>query len=412
MDNKKDIDVSKMSETDFLNFLYSERGREESLNSYQGWNLWAAFGAMITVACTAYNIICVHTGEIDRLRSIYLTSYYLGVIFGFWYSFMFYMSFLERKRAKDYKRIKHLKDVAPIPYLIVSTICAVGFALCFLFVECDNRWNTVSISWMVLAVCHLLISIHVCVKRNAIVWAVKDDIWFARTGVMVAVGLFVFVVYWLIWKWSLENIPGPFFGTSEFELAVCITAFTMLVYLYLKIKFKNRKSSEIDVLIDEYLYKGKSKEDIYSQLRANQMGYGILEACSQEIKALKKYSDDFDSHKKTLEELRASFENGSISVDSFVERFESLNESFEYNDEWANRVDALFDKLDEIGRNVPELKDEDEFVNLLGIVGGMMKKSKVMHLEIKSLLDEFQKFFNDHCKGGEGMRGSIAEQKL
>ena len=41
-----------------------------------------------------------------------------------------------------------------------------------------------------------------------------------------------------------------------------------------------------------------------------------------------------------------------------------------------------------------------------------MKKSKVMHLEIKSLLDEFQKFFNDHCKGGEGMRGSIAEQKL
>ena len=58
MDNKKDIDFSKMSETDFLNFLYSERGREESLNSYQGWNLWAAFGAMITVACTANNIIC------------------------------------------------------------------------------------------------------------------------------------------------------------------------------------------------------------------------------------------------------------------------------------------------------------------------------------------------------------------
>ena len=89
MDNKKDIDVSKMSEADFLNFLYSERNREESLNSYQGWNLWAAFGAMITVACTAYNIICAHTGEIDRLRTIYLTSYYLGAIFGFWYSFMF-----------------------------------------------------------------------------------------------------------------------------------------------------------------------------------------------------------------------------------------------------------------------------------------------------------------------------------
>lgn len=38
-------------------------------------------------------------------------------------------------------------------------------------------------------------------------------------------------------------------------------------------------------------------------------------------------------------------------------------------------------------------------MNLLGIVGGMMKKSKVMHHEIKSLMDEFQKFFNEHCKG-------------
>lgn len=404
MEMRKETDakihkLTEMSDVEFLSFLYSEREREESLNTYQGWNLWAAVGAMITVACTAYNIICAHTGEIDRLRTIYLTSYYLGAIFGFWYSFMSYMSFLERKRAKDYKRIKHLKDVAPIPYLIVSTICAVEFALCFLFVECDNRWNMVSISWMVLAVCHLLISIHVYVKRNAIVWAVKDDVWFARTGVMVAAGLSVFVVYWLIWKWSLENISGPFFGMPEFELAVCITAFTMLVYLYLKIKFKNRKSSEIDVLIDEYLYKGKSKEDVYSQLRANQMGYGILEACSQELYALKKYSDNFDSHKKRLEELRALFEDDAISVDNVLERFESLKESFEYNDEWANRVDALFDKLDEIGRNVPELKDEEEFVNLLGIVGAMMKKSKVMHYEIKSLTDEFQKFFNEQYKG-------------
>jgi hypothetical protein len=28
-----------------------------------------------------------------------------------------------------------------------------------------------------------------------------------------------------------------------------------------------------------------------------------------------------------------------------------------------------------------------------------MKKSKVMHHEIKSLMDEFQKFFNEHCMG-------------
>lgn len=368
-DIKKNM-LTEMSDAEFLSFLYSEREREESLNSYQGWNLWAAVGAMVTVACAAYGIICAHMGEIDRLRTLYLVSWGLGTIFCYWYSVVFYFSFLERKRAKDFKRIKHLKDVAPMPYLIVTTVCSVEFALGFLFVECDNRWNVVSISWIVLAVFHLLVCVNLYINWNAIVWAVKEDILFAKTWVMVVVGLSVYLLFWMIWKWSRENIAGPYFGTSEFELAACNIAFVMFVYLFLKIKIKNRKSSEIDVLIDEYLYKGKSKEDVYYQLRANQMGYGVLEACSQEFCALKKYSDDFDSKKKALEELKASFENGTIGLDSVVEKFESLKGLFEFNDEWARRVDVLFDKLDEIARNVPKLKDEEEIKNLFDIVVG------------------------------------------
>ena len=99
MKNKKDIDVLKLSDAEFLSFLYFERDREESLNSYQGWNLWAAVGAMITVACATYGIICSHMGEIDRLRTIYLTSWGLGTIFCYWYSVVFYFSSLKRKRT-------------------------------------------------------------------------------------------------------------------------------------------------------------------------------------------------------------------------------------------------------------------------------------------------------------------------
>ena len=150
------------------------------------------------------------------------------------------------------------------------------------------------------------------------------------------------------------------------------------------------------MLIDEFIYKDKSKENVFYQLRANQMGYGILEACSQELCALKKYLDDFDSKKKILEDLKASFENGTIDADCVVNKFESLKESFEFYEELANRVDVLYNRLNEIAKNVPELKDEDEFKNLLGIVGWMMKKSKVMTDEIKLVAEEFEKFFNEY----------------
>ena len=395
----KESKITGMSDSEFLSFLYSEREREESLNSYQGWNLWAVIGAMITVICTAYSIRCNHLGEIDRLRTGYLVSDYVSRLFLLWLVVVSFKSFVERKRAKDYKKLKYLKDIAPMPYLIVATICTFELALFFIFAEHDNLWDIVPISWMVLAVSHILIDISVYRNWNSFVWAIKEDIWFVRTWVMVAVGLNVYVLVWLIWGWSSKHITGPFIGTPKFELAVCVTTLVLLLYLLIMIIFANRKSSETDVQIDEYVYKGKSKEDVYMKLKANRLGFGILEVCSQELFALKKYSDGFDAHKKTLEELRASFENGDISVDCVVERFESLKESFEYNDEWANRVDALCDKLDLIGRNVPELKNEEEFINLYGIAGSMMKKSKVMHHEIKSLTDDFQKFFDEHCKG-------------
>lgn len=398
MEKNKSNRITELSDSDFLSFLYSERDREESLNHFQGWNIWAVVGAMVTVACAAYSIICNHLGEIDRLRTGYLVSDYVSRLFLLWFVVVSVKSFVGRKRATDYKKLKYLKDVAPMPYLIVATICTFELALFFIFAERDNLWDIVPISWMVLAVSHLLIDVSVFRNWNSYVWAIKEDIWFVRTWVMVAVGLYVYVLVWLIWNWSFKHISGPFIGTPEFELALCVTAFVLLLYLLLIIVLANRKSSETDVRIDEYVYMGKTKEDVYMKLKANRLGYGILEVCSQELFALKKYSDDFDAHKKTLEELRASFKNGTISVDCVVERFESLKESFEYNDEWTNRVDALCDKLDEIGKCVPELKDEDEYINLYGIAGSMMKKSKVMHYEIKSLTSKFQKFFDKHCK--------------
>ena len=169
-DRKRNIEIPKviaeLTGAEFLSFLYSERDREESLNSYQGWNVWAVVGALITVMCTAYGVLEAHTGEIDRVRTIYLLSYSLSCIFGFWNAFLTVLSFTERKRAVDYKRMKRLKEVAPIPYLIVTTACSLEMAMGFIVINIVNSldWNIVAISWIVLGVLLLLICISVYVK--------------------------------------------------------------------------------------------------------------------------------------------------------------------------------------------------------------------------------------------------------
>lgn len=173
MEKMKKNRMEELTDAEFLSFLYAERDREESLNHFQGWNIWAVVGAMITVACAAYRIRCNHLGEIDRLRTGYLISDYVSRLFLLWFVVVSVKSFVERKRSMDYKKLKYLKDVAPIPYLIVATICTVVLALFFIFAELDNLWGIVPISWIVLAVSHMLIDISVYRNRKCFVWISK-----------------------------------------------------------------------------------------------------------------------------------------------------------------------------------------------------------------------------------------------
>ena len=174
----------------------------------------------------------------------------------------------------------------------------------------------------------------------------------------------------------------------------------------LKIKLAERKSSGIDVLIDEYVYKGLSKENVYKRLRTNQMGYGIFESCTQELYALQSYSEIFKSQKERLEAVKSTFAQSSVDVDRMLEQLDTMKQAMDANDEWACKVDALHDKVNEINKNVPELNNEDEFINMLKIVGYMMGKGREMNDQIRAVIEEMEKFMEGYKENGLSKNGA------
>ena len=161
MVENKENKIMEMSDAEFLSFLYSEREREESLNSYQGWNLWAVIGAMITVVCAVYSVICNHQDKIDWLNTSYIASGIIGFFFCYRSWGMFVLSILERKRGVDYRKVKYLKEVAPIPYLVVALLCSVTFAVFFPLANSVCRWGLLAILWIGMAVANVLVLLNV-----------------------------------------------------------------------------------------------------------------------------------------------------------------------------------------------------------------------------------------------------------
>ena len=115
VDEKKSLKINELSDGEFLSYLYAERDREESLNHFQGWNIWAVAGAMVTVVYAAYSIICNHPVGINRLRTGYLVSDYVSRLFFRWFVVVSVKSFVERKRATDIKNLVNVHFSARSP---------------------------------------------------------------------------------------------------------------------------------------------------------------------------------------------------------------------------------------------------------------------------------------------------------
>lgn len=402
MENKEIIKnnrLTEMSDAEFLSFLYAERDREESLNSYQGWNLWAVIGAMITVACAVNNILCNHQDEIDWLNIGYFASGIIGFCFCYRGWGKFILSFLERKRGVDYRKVKYLKEVAPIPYLIVALLCSVTFAFFFPLANSVCRWGLLSILWIWMAVADVLVLFNVYLGKDSIVISYVDGILFPNVRLWIWIEMAISSIYSIIWFRSFKLFTGQLLGSPDFEVAACLASFVLLLYLLLKVKMANRKSSVIDVLLDEYIYKGAKREVVFQKLQANRMGYGIMEICKQELDDLMKYAEAFDEQKKRMENIKEALANDTIDVCHIQEEMEKVSKTMDYIKDWSQKVRLLDAKMVKVKNQVKEVLLDEDFDKMLDVGDWMLEKADVMTQSVGEVMNEFKGYADRHVCG-------------
>ena len=76
---KKGLDIDKLSNAEFLSFLYAERVRENDLVVYHGWNNWALAGALITIICALYAIFKSYFDIISYSDIIFFISGFMSI---------------------------------------------------------------------------------------------------------------------------------------------------------------------------------------------------------------------------------------------------------------------------------------------------------------------------------------------
>jgi len=360
MEEKKGNKLTDLSDGEFLSFLYAERERENNLNQYQGWNTWALVGAIAMVNCALYSILKTSVEEICFSNVLY----YISIVFAVVLSYRSFALLFIRPRGIDYSKMKTVKEAAPILYLVFVLIY--GSALVLIFVI-TGSWNTVAWLWSAVLLAYFVSGIAIIINRNRIVPSYYDPCLFSNRNVDLVFNL---VVVWLlsfVLSQSIKRIQQVRLG-PELEFAVCFSVLLWLVYFLIKTNVGNKPVKEFDVIIDDYLYKGESKENTYNRILMNRMGLGVMEVCKKELQSIKDdlnmYSAKFEMIEHYKEELNAD----AVGIDKLKKYNMATREVVDYLSKTVDHIDIFRSKLGQMLKQVPFAKNIEDFKTLTAVL--------------------------------------------
>lgn len=375
MEEQKSNRIIELAESEFLSFLYSERNREEDIATFQGWNLWAIAGAMVTVICTMYGILCKHHAEIDTLNVGYILSGMLSFILCYqpWGSFG--RALFVRERGVDINKLRFLEEITPKVYLWSALCCSIIFAVYFLLADDIKPWNEVTIFWIISALLFAFGNVSAYINRNKIVSSIFDVLVFTKLRWNAYFASAIGGILSVVLVGSFRRGYGGIIDSLDLEVAICITACLLLLYLFFHINSELKKSSKIDRILDDYLYKGMSKEDAYYQMQVSRMGRGVLASCGKEMMKVKASYDAFKPYKEKIEVLITQFDKGEVNAEIIYNYFYWVTQVTAYAKACCSRAKSMDERLKQIAVQVPVLINNEEYKNLLLIVDVLLDRT-------------------------------------
>lgn len=388
MEEEKGHNLTKLSDGEFLSFLYAERDRENDLNQYQGWNTWALVGAISMIVCALYSILKTSVEEICFSNILYYTS----CVFALVLSYRSFALLFIRPRGIDYAKIKTVKEAAPILYLVFVFICSTAFVLVFAI---SGSWNIVAWLWSAVLFAYFVSGVAIIIHRNRIVPSYYDPCLFPNRNVDLVFNL---VVVWLlsfVLSQSIERIQQVQFG-PDLEFAVCFSVLLWLVYFLIKINVGNKPVKEFDVIIDDYLYKRESKEHTFNRILINRMGLGVMEACNKELQSIKDdlniYSEKFEMIEHYKEELNTDF----VEIEKLKKYNIVTSEVMDYLSKTLDHIDDFRSKLGQMLKQVPFAENIEDFKTLMYVQEEMVDRVKKLKEKVSEVTSIVQKHIQSY----------------
>ena len=368
--------IYDLSNAEFVSFLFSERARETNISEFHGWNNWALAGAIVSVILAGYSVL-KNNPSLVTLNVVYNVSCLLA----FFLAYHSWSRMFRRARGVDFSKVRMLKEVLPIVKIVFIFICAIFLAI---LISVIDGFNSVFLLWVFIIIAYTVAIFIAIAHKEKVVPSFFKEMVFPWIWINIGFEAFIGGLLALIVAQSFK-LAGRSLFSPEFEFATCVSAVFVLLFILFKLNFGNRVVRRFDEIIDMYLYAGKSKEETLHEILKNRMGYGVLDGCYKELKAVERKTEICVAEEKELDEIKDAAVIGGNTIGQLKKKQARVDIIIKDLQDTLHSTTALVDRMDEIVKVSSYFRENSEIKHVFDTNSQCLEKVKAVVVKARDV---------------------------
>lgn len=148
----------------------------------------------------------------------------------------------------------------------------------------------------------------------------------------------------------------------------------------------NKSVKEFDLIIDDYIYKGETKERTYKRILINRMGLDLMDTCEEELQNIKKDIKTYSDRYKLIERYNQELDTGFVEKEKLISLADNLDNIIKSLSTTLDHVEKLHNRLNEALFAVPSVITVPGFKDLLDLSGETIEQIKHLQKETSELV--------------------------
>lgn len=338
----KNAKIWEWSDSDFLNFLYTERDREYSKHSEWGVNFWAVGAAIIGLLGYAYHAISEDYCSFDwRLFLYYSTVIGDLMILGT----ILLLPLIKRDRWVNKYRVTTIRYNAPAVAIWGKTVIAYNS---FRWLLKLKDYDAVVWLWGSLLVFEILICVYLLVNQNKLIKISQRGHIFGNNVLewiyrIVEGGICVSILLISLHVWGNQY----YMEVKEFEMACVFAIIVGLLWLAFY-RMLDKRYRLMDRWIDQYIYGTLTKEEAYLYLLEYSQDYDIVDILRDEYEKIKPLQNYISKWSEKHKEYIRLIDEGKLELDDCKKYLTFIDNETTISKKLLNKCTIVNDKIKEI----------------------------------------------------------------